>query len=363
MKLKELKNEYTKQTNIMNNLHKEGKVEEAFEIMNKIENLEKEIKILEKLEQNSKESDLQNLVVVNEPKQENFYDMIKNPAKFANAMSGSGDEGILLPETDIKIVRDLRREFGSLEDLITVVPTITRKGSFIIEDLSDENGLVEVDELAEISEVANLKFKTVTWNIKDYAGIIKMSKQLRNDTPENIQGRIQDSLGKKGAKTIRAKILEVLNTFTSLDVDDIDGIKEVINVKLDMALLEGSMIVMGQETFHYVDTLKDSTGNYLLQTDITSPSKKTLFGLPVKVVNAKVLTKGIIYVGNFKEAVHEYVLGGIEITNSEHVYFTQNAVAFKAIERFDIVKADDEAVFKVNINSLTALSTLSRSKK
>jgi HK97 family phage major capsid protein len=73
-----------------------------------------------------------------------------------------------------------------------------------------------------------------------------------------------------------------MKAFTSKTVKDLDGLKELINVEIDPAY--NKQIVCTQSFYNAIDTLKDTTGNYLLKDDITAASGKQLFGLPLTVI-------------------------------------------------------------------------------
>jgi HK97 family phage major capsid protein len=81
--------------------------------------------------------------------------------------------------------------------------------------------------------------------------------------------------------------LALLQTLTSKNVVDIDGLKKIKNTEIDPAILaaDGSVVITNQDVFNYLDILKDSEGRYLLTEDVTVQSGKALFGLPAIIVS------------------------------------------------------------------------------
>lgn len=61
-----------------------------------------------------------------------------------------------------------------------------------------------------------------------------------------------------------------------------DDLKQLYNVALDPAL--NKMVILNQSGYYHLDTLKDSDGRYILQPDVTAPSGKSLFGMPVVLI-------------------------------------------------------------------------------
>lgn len=104
------------------------------------------------------------------------------------------------------------------------------------------------------------------------------------------------------------KKLDEMTDGFEIEATSVDDLKNIFNVELDPALVAGSS-VNKPEWFNWLDKLKDKEGNYILQKDVTNPSKRLLFGTyPVAVMSNKTIKNGAtgkvpIYCGNFEEAI------------------------------------------------------------
>ena len=62
-------------------------------------------------------------------------------------------------------------------------------------------------------------------------------------------------------------------------VSNLDSLKDIFNEQLDPAVAATSIVITNQSGFNFLDKLKDSDGNYILQKDPTLQTKgKLLFG-------------------------------------------------------------------------------------
>ena len=77
--------------------------------------------------------------------------------------------------------------------------------------------------------------------------------------------------------------MTVLNSFAKVDATNSDELKRVCNVDLDPEL--DLKIILNQDAYQAIDTLKDAQGRYLLQDSIAVSSGKVLFGKEVIVVS------------------------------------------------------------------------------
>jgi len=106
--------------------------------------------------------------------------------------------------------------------------------------------------------------------------------------------------------TNNANIMTVLKGFTKVNATNADELKRVVNVDLDPEL--DLKIILNQDAYQAIDTMKDAQGRYLLQDSIAVSSGKVLFGKEVIVVSNAVAptpkdTTGFIFVGDLKESV------------------------------------------------------------
>ena len=143
-------------------------------------------------------------------------------------------------------------------------------------------------------------------------------------------------------------------------MEDFDDLKDIFNVTLDPAIAQSAIVLTNQSGFNYLDKLKDSDGNYIMQPDVTDKTKMLLFGVyPVKKVSNKVLKntdvmqseektgeKYPLYIGDLKEAVtlfdREKI--SVELSTEAGDLWAKDLTGIKVRDRFDVQKVDDKAV-------------------
>ncbi|MGL5428579.1 MAG: phage major capsid protein, partial [Cetobacterium sp.] len=169
----------------------------------------------------------------------------------------------------------------------------------------------------------------------------------------NLRGYLNRWLAKKATSTENALILEVLNTFTKTPISTIDEAKDVIDVTLDPAISAMSKIITNQDGFNFLNKLKDSQGNYLLEKDVKNAAKKMLNGKEIIVLSNKVLKttgttekKAPLIIGSLKEGVVLFDRETIELASTEvgGLAFSNNRVDLRAILRMQAKKFDSDAV-------------------
>lgn len=277
-----------------------------------------------------------------------------------NMTDGEDEDGGLTVPQDIQTkVKELRRSLDALETIVNVEPVATLKGSRVIEKDSDSTPWDNVDEEADFPDVQGPQFENIPYQVKKKGGILKVTKELLADTAENIMGFIQKWIAKKSKVTRNFLILKTIKESfgNAVAITDIDDIKNIFNETLDPALLDGSMVLTNQTGFNYLDKIKTTDGDYVLQVDATDKTKRLLFGrYPIMVVSNKTLgndtttTPGKtivpIYFGNFKEGItlfdREYM--SIETSDQAGDMWKKDQIGVKVRERLDCKAVDTEAI-------------------
>ena len=257
-----------------------------------------------------------------------------------------GKGGYLLPEEQFNRLIELRRGLVALKEYCEVIPVSRRSGSVPVL-LDDSSELTNFDELNEITQ-KDIDFSQVAFGVKDYGEIIPASNTLLDDIDIDLVGVIGRRFMRKAVRTENTKILTLLKTLTAKAITDYKGIKTAINKDLDPALLDGSVIVTNQDGFDYLDQITLESGAPLLQPVLTDKTKKQFGGYEIVVLsNAQLATatnKIPFFVGNISDFAKFFDRKQVTIDASEHAGFTKNALFLRAIERFDVVKADADAV-------------------
>lgn len=297
--------------------------------------------------------------------------MDEKDKKIMDAMSEGSDEdgGFTVPQDIQTDIHKLRRTDDDLEQYVNVEPTTTLSGSRVFEVDADSTPWDDVEEGAAFGEEGTPQFRQIKYKIKKKGGILKVTRELLQDTAENILGFLNKWIAKKSRATRNAAILKTLGEITTgkeVAISGYDDLKDVFNVTLDPAIAASSIVLTNQSSFNFLDKIKDERGNYILQADVTDKSKMLLFGVyPIKKVSDKVLKnvevksdgsnvsayKYPIYMGDLKEAItlfdREKI--SIELSTEAGDLWAKDQTGIKVRDRFDVQAFDKAAVIKGEI--------------
>ena len=274
------------------------------------------------------------------------------------------DGGLTVPQDIRTQIEELRRTEDDLEMYVNVERVSTLSGSRVIEKEADATPWDTVDEAKQFPEAGTPQMEKIEYKIKKFGGILKLTYELLQDTAENVLGYLKKYIAKKTRATRNAaiikKIKEVAAAKEAVVVTGIDELKDIFNEQLDPALKSTSKIITNQSGFNYLDKLKDSDGNYILQPDPTKPTQKLLFGaypvvtllnktMPTEDVKAGEKVTGHKYpliCGDLKEAItlfdREYM--SIEISDQAGDLWEHDLTGVKVRDRFDVQSVDEDAV-------------------
>lgn len=358
-KLRELMQLKAEKVTMAENAINNKETELANSLMEEIKGYTEEINQIQNLI--SYKNDDKVLDLAEEKKEETGLVAVKNYIKsgIVNAAgplkeSEGENGGYLVPEDVRTAINEYRRSFVSLKDHVDVRSVVVPSGSEVYEKTSQLTGLTNITELGEIQEMNAEVFERITYKVKDFGGILPVSRFLLQDSPENLLAYLGKWFMKKQVVTENKEIIAVLKTLTKKAITKVDEIKEAFNVTLDPIFLDNTKVLTNQSGFNILDSLKDKNGNYLLQPVVTDPTKRTLFGkevivLPDTHLPNEAANKFPLYVGDLKEAVRVYELNELEIKSTDvgGKSFTRNSYDTRLITRFDVKAVDKEAVVKL----------------
>ena len=276
--------------------------EEKKRLEDEIAELESQIPVLDDEERGRKS------MAIKDPKDER---MEKREA-FNRYLHTYGAERAGLASTDgevtipTEVVYSPQKEINTVVDLsqyVTTTPVNTASGKYPVVKRASAV-LNTVDELAKNPELAKPEFISVDWSVETYRGAIPLSQEAIDDSAVDLMGIVEQNAIEQRINTTNAKIASVLKAFTAKPAKSLDDIKKIINVELDTAY--NRQVVATQSFYQAVDCLKDKNGRYILHEDVTSPSGKSLLGIPMYVVNDTLLgSAGDIkaFIGDLKRAV------------------------------------------------------------
>lgn len=375
MTLKEILNLIEEKKTQARVLNSTGKVEEAKELLNEIKNLRVQEENLRELEELEKLEVLNNGTVIEdkgnikvgktvekseeekEREIENrFLDYVKSgKVEFTNEMKESVDKdgGLIVPKDISTKINERKRELNSLKKYVRVEKVNTLTGSRVIEKNADSVPFASIEEGGLFTDVANPEFETVDYKVVKYGGVLDVTRELLEDTKENIKNYLVNWLAKKEVATENKAILTVADTIatTPVAIRTYDDIKTILNTKIDPALLSKTVILTNQSGYNWLDTLKDKQDRYILKDHITDPNVKTLEGkYTVIVVTDKVLPvkakKVPFYIGALDEAITHFEREGRSIEMTDLVKWVNDKISIKSRMRFDTKAFDKEALVK-----------------
>lgn len=268
---------------------------------------------------------------------------------------------MLVPQDISTSVRELRRETQSLEQLVNIEKVEKTEGSRIVEKNADIVGFEAVDEEAVFPNMPKPEFKKIPYKLKKFGGILKATQEFYQATFSSIKVYIIKWIAKKGITTRNNLILKAIDdklNGSKVTITNVDSIKDIINTKLDPAILNGTQIITNQDGFNWLDKLKDERGRYILQQDITQKFDYLLFGkYPVIVFSNKQIktstNKAPFYIGNLKEFItlFDYEKLFIEMSNQAGDLWDKDMVGIKVCERLDVQVIDENALVKAEVDT------------
>lgn len=368
------------------NFTNENKLEDAKKSKDELVQLQNKLDILYDLE-NVENSNIENNIKEKEPihsekitEEQAFITAIKNtaldkeiPKNVVNVLKTTEEEkGILVPQDISTTVRELRRETQSLEQLVNIEKVEKTEGSRVIEKNIDIVGFEAVDEEAVFPDMPDPDFKKISYKLKKFGGILKGTQEFYQATFSSIKGYIIKWIAKKGITTRNNLILKTMDDKkdgSKVTITNIDSLKDIINTKLDPAILNGTQIITNQDGFNWLDKLKDENGRYILQPDITQKFDYLLFGkYPVIVFSNKQIktnaNKAPFYIGNLKEFItlFDYEKLFIEMSSEAGDLWDKDMIGIKVRERLDVQVIDENALVKGEVD-ITAPVMLNEDRK
>ncbi|WP_414842343.1 phage major capsid protein [Enterococcus saccharolyticus] len=254
---------------------------------------------------------------------------------------------VLVPVEVSTSVLELKDGQADLSKYVTKEAVGTGQGKFPVAKRAQAI-LATKAELAEIAEIDEPLFNEVDYKCETRIGQIAFSNEVLEDSQIDVVAYAKRQMQRMVTNTNNKNIMAVLNGFAAVNATNADELKRVVNVDLDPEL--DVKVVMNQDAYQVIDTMKDVDGRYLLQDSIASASGKMLFGKEVILVSNKVAatpaTKaGFIWIGDLKEAV--FMAQRNEIS-AEWDKFDRYSKGLAVGIRSDYKKIDGEAGKLVN---------------
>ncbi len=291
-------------------------------------------------------------------------DVVKNLV-VPNSEEDENGIALIIPQDIQNEIRELRRYYRSMRDLLNPYPTTTLSGTYPIDDPDDSQDLIDFDDGDEISDMEDPKFKSVSYNIHMRGGLLPISRLLQQVAPANFIQYLGRWWNKKAIRTenkIIFKKLKDAKTGEIVSISTLDSIKTVLNTKLDASLID-VRIVVNQDSYNYLDCLKDENGRPLINPDPMQKDRMLFKGIyPIeKFPNSQLKTesnKAPVLIGDFTE-VSDFVEldGGMQLATSEHANFKKNQNLMRCVTGNDVTIKDKNAFVYCTVD-VSTLSTL-----
>ena len=364
MNLRELIQKFAALVAEAKKLSNEGKLEEAKAKTEEAKALNEQIKQAEEIEKMEEELQGDEGTPVTEPTADKKPDVNKaflkalmgkrlTPAENAlierpDTETDEPNGSILVPQDENTRINEYKRQYKSLRTHVREYRTTVISGSFVYENNSTMSLLTDIDEMEEIPQEDGPKFKTKGYSIKNKGAILPVSNTLLADEQSGLMSYVGRWFARKAVKTENADILAVMVADkTAKALSDWKALKRSLNKDLDPALIPGSVIVTNQDGFDELDNAVDENGRPILQPDPKNPTQKMFKGLSIDVYSNNDIPskngKAPIFYGNLEEAITFVNRARYEIAKSKEAGFTKNATLIRILERYDVIKTDNDA--------------------
>lgn len=362
--LKELLDKINAKKAEVKNLVGEDKIEEAKASKAELKNLQDKFDVIYDLfeeQQQTTENNIKDEAKKNNNKNsiQEFANAARNGFKVQNKMSSGvkSEGGYTVPEDILTQINAYREAKKSLKDLVTVQPVTTTKGSRTFKKRAQQTGFVKVGEGGKIGSKATPEFERIDYEIKKYAGYFPVTNELLEDSDANIVNTLVEWIGDESRVTANKLILEAVKAKAETELIGLDDIKKALNVTLGSAFKDTSKVITNDDGLHYLDTLKDADGKYILQPDPVTPMQMWLCAgatkVPVEVIPNEdmptVENKIPMIIGDLKEGIMfwDRKLMNIKMSDIASIgelnAFEEDLTLFRAIEREDVTTKDDKA--------------------
>lgn len=306
-----------------------------------------------------------------------FADAARRGFKATMTEGTNTDGGYTVPEDIRTRVETYRDSKESLLKYVRVEKVTTDKGARTFKARANQTGFTKVAEAGNIGAGTTPTFERIQYDIDKYAAYYPVTNELLADSDANITNILTEWIGDESRVTANKLILEQIRTNTATEIKNgVDGIKKVLNQTLGSAFKPTSKIFTNDDGLQYLDTLKDSDGDYLLQPNPTDPMKMQLCAgasvIPVVVIpNADMPTDDTtdagssksripMIIGDLKEGIVYWdrqmlslMMSTVASAGSLNA-FEQDLTLIRAIEREDVTPRDKKAFVNGYISILTA---------
>lgn len=290
-----------------------------------------------------------------------FFNAVKNEltledkkviAAYNKLSSHSGkDGGYLIPIDQQTKINELKKTVFCIRNYARVETTNTKSGSRILEKRAASVPFALMTEGGKIKrDMKTPEFDIVNYDVKPYGGILPVSNELLDDEQAALEDYLNRWFALKSVATDNYLFDEKIKELPTVKVKNFDDMKDIINVKLDMAFKPTSKVFMSQTAFNHFSKLKDENGNYLMEKDPKNTAKRVIEGLEVVEMPDNTFSKPI-FIGDMKEflTIFDRKRYSLDSTDVGGDAFATNTTEFRGMLREDQQIFDKEAMIFAEI--------------
>lgn len=271
----------------------------------------------------------------------------------------NADGGYTVPEDIVTRIEKYRDAKASLRQHVRVIPVQTMSGARTFKKRETVTGFAKVLENGKFAKKATPQFERLAYKIDKYGGYFVLSDEVIEDSDANLVNEVVALIGDESRVTDNVEIISAIKAAKSAPVnfEDLDGIKEALNVTLGQAFRATSAIYTNDNGLQFLDTLIDGNGRPLLAPSPTDPMKMVLGCGPTTVPIVVLpnsdfpnLEQGIPFiVGDLDEGVALFDRRRVTLMQSKtasvdgYNAFEQGGLLIRADERADYVVRDAAA--------------------
>ena len=288
-----------------------------------------------------------------------FAEAARNGFQKDMSEGSNADGGYTVPEDIVTQIEKYRDAKGSLRQHVRVVPVQTKSGARTFKKRGTVTGFAKVLENGKFAKKATPQFERLAYNIDKFGGYFVLSEEVVEDSDANLVNEVVELIGDEARVTDNVEIISAIKAVKTAPVnfEDLDGIKEALNVTLGQAFRPTSKIYTNDNGLQFLDTLIDQNGRPLLAPSPTDPMKMVLGVGPTTVPIVVLpnsdfpnLTEGIPFiVGDLNEGFVLWDRRQITLTQSKvaavegYNAFEQGGLLIRADERADYTVRDKDA--------------------
>lgn len=271
----------------------------------------------------------------------------------------NADGGYTVPEDIVTRIEKYRDAKASLRQHVRVIPVQTMSGARTFKKRATVTGFAKVLENGKFAKKNTPQFERLAYKIDKFGGYFVLSDEVLEDSDANLVNEVVELIGDESRVTDNVEIISAIKAAKPAPVnfEDLDGIKEALNVTLGQAFRATSKIYTNDNGLQFLDTLIDGNGRPLLAPSPVEPMKMVLGCGPTTVEIVVLpnsdfpnLEQGIPFiVGDLDEGVALFDRRRVTLMQSKtasvdgYNAFEQGGLLIRADERADYVVRDAAA--------------------